>query len=820
MAAPLIPWEPCNFPEEIQSELNRRKTARSLRFVSADQGGWDNADGDWKKYRGPMSPWVRFCSNGMGREFDDNGNKLQTRKPGFVFYGGKDFYKAYGFGGGKGDPSIIGYLPDNNNTPHTIDNDLSTSDYPVHVPPPEIEKIQLTVQKEHYRRAMVEWTCFSKKQLEYMTPYFLVPGISAIIEFGWNHYDPQSLLNLADTKGLEKIFNNPYPLYTKHILKSRGNYDVIFGIITHFEWSVEGNKIKCKTEITSKDRIYSGLVIDSSSTDQKEGEDKVTPLGNLTEFVDKVLTKFKAVKTSGGPMFVPELREFVRYVSHHHPNNWKDYVYGVFYGRDLEDAGNPLQPEANKKKDFDYVNGKNAELWLNLGLVIEAVNFHSAPLQGMAGKEMFRVDIDDCVIGGHPNMISSDGTVCLIPNASAPKYFYGLFGPALTKSTNYSESDWGKLQPSTEKPGPILKRVEAEKKGALPDYRLRTVCQQGQGPTRDDLDKVINWIRYSNAGSGTSYAFPFKSDEKSAGDKPYPAKYAGYLKNIYVSLAFLKSLLDRSDEIKTYPRFIEKILEGVNAACGNFWDLRLVDTTGAYNVPEDSGATMKISDYKFMYFANRGTVYTFDYMDADSLLLGMSFKPTLSNAAAIRSMFASTNNPDKRTTLTNGTNELLDYHFKDRLILEQDRKEELPKVTRDSENYKETMRDLQQIEPCNGSYQITNKQDGKIIIRRLVLPDREILQMLLDDSDEKNNPKYTGIMPGIQANFTIQGIGGIRTFMMFLVRNLPEPYSHKNIVFRVVDVQDSIEAGKWTTTITAGIIPLRDYIKQRLGVTD
>lgn len=814
MAAPLIPWEPSNFPEEIQAELNRRKINRSLKYIAADQGGWENETGDWSKYRGPMVPWVRCCSNGKGRETGPDAGK-----EGFVFFGGKDFYSGYGFNTRRDDPSIIGYLPDNKNTPHTINNDM-TADYPIHVPPPEIERISATIQKEHYRRVTMEWVCFSKKQLEYMTPYFLVPGISCIIEWGWNHYDHTSLLDLSNKKLLENIFHNPYPLYTKYILKSRGNYDVIFGIITHFEWSIDSNKIKCKTEVTSKDRIYSGLIIDSSATDKKKGSTDVTPLGKLTEYVDKSLTQFKAVKTSGSPESIPQLAELVRYIRAKHPKNWKEYVYGVFYGRDLEDASNPLQPEANKKKDFDYVNGKNTELWLNLGLVIEAINLHSAPLTGMQQKEMFRVDIDDCVVSGHPNMISSDGKVCLVPNGAAPKYQYGSFGPNFTKSTNYSPGDFAKLQPSTEPPIPVQSYDESEKNGGLPDFRVAVVCRQGRSAYRDNLDQVINWIRYANAGSGTSYAFPFKSPQPSVGDKPYPAKYSGYIKHIYVSLSFLKSLLDRSDEIKTYPRFIERILEGINDACGNFWDLRLVDATGNVKLGEDAPATMKIVDYKFMYFANRGKVWTFDYMDADSLLLGMNFKPTLSNPTAIRTMFSETNNPNKKITITNGTNELLDYHFKDRLLLAEDLKGGEPKTPKNSESFQDTMRDLQQIEPCNGAYQITNKQDGKIVIRRLALPDTEVVQMLLDDEDEKNNPKYTGIMPNIQASFTIQGIGGLRTFMMFLVRNLPEPYSHKNIVFRIVDVQEVIEAGKWITTITAGIVPLRDYIKARLGVTE
>lgn len=812
MASPLIPWEPCNFPEEVQAELNRRKINRSLNYVNASKGEWSDGTGDWELYRGPMVPWVRCCSNGIGRYNPWSGD---YDKQGFVFFGGKEFYSSYGFSktfqAGKNNMGIIGYMPDGH--PHTIENDLNISDYPIHVPPPEIERISATIQKEHYRRVTMEWVCFSKAQLEYMTPYFLVPGISCIIEWGWNHFDPQSLLDLRDTQMLQKRFQNPYPLYTKHILKSRGNYDVIFGIITHFEWSIEGNKIKCKTEVTSKDRIYSGLIIDSSVTEKKKDSDEEVPLGKLTEFVDKNLPLFKLVNSNKSPESIPGLQDFITYIKSRR-KNWKEYVYGVFYGRDMEDVKNPFQADANKTYDFDYANGKNSELWLNLGLVIESINFHSAPLKGMAKKEMFSVDIDDVVIGGHPNMISSDGAVCLIPNAEAPKYFYGKYG---TLVDGFDK----KIKPNT---NPIIPLTTRDSSPSA-DWRVASVCGQGKNCYRDNLDEIINHIRYEKSdvikiNERISFEFPFICDRNIVSNsKPYPARYSGYLKNIYVSYSFLKDLLNRSDEIKTYPRFIEKIMEGINSACGNFWDFRLVDATGSDDLDPDESAQMKIIDYKFMYFANRGEVYTFDYMDSDSLLLGLGFKPTLSNAAAIRSIYAQSNHPDKISTLTNGNNELLDYHFKDRLFQSQDKKEE-PSKDKDSESFKETMRSLQQIEPRSNSYQITCSSNGKVVVRRLVLPDTQLLSILLDDGDEENNPKYTGIMPGIQANFTIQGIGGLRTFMMFLVRNLPEPYSHKNIIFRIVDVQESIESGKWITTITAGIIPLRGYIKKRLGIVD
>lgn len=829
MPQPIIPWEPCNIPIEIQGELNRRKINRSFKY-----DGWDTSTGDWSKYRGPMTPWVRFCSNGAGRVNPYEGTEYYD-KQGFVLFGGKDFYSGYGFRspyqGGQASTSIIGYMPDG--TPHTIENDLKTSDYPVHVPPPEIEKIDVVIQKELYRRAKVEWVCFSKAQLEYMTPYFLVPGLTCILEWGWNLYNPKSLLNLDNVPQLKKYNDNPYPLYTKNILLSNGNYDVLFGRITGFEWSADGNKFKCITEITSQDRLYSGLVVDAKSefrNKDAEEDRSITPFEDLKNFINKTLPLFKEVRNN-----IPALLDdTVTYIKEHHPDNWQEYVYGVFYGRDSEVLKNRINnvKEYSSDQDFDRPAGSK-DLWLNLGLVMECINKHHDKLETPKRNQIFRVDIDDVVISGHPNLISCDGSVLLIPNATAPKYFCGDYGfrppPGKIEPTRTVPSepgDYDVLQNSTVPVNTSAKKRKLAEEsgaiGAIADYRLKSICQQEGGSYRDDIDVLINRVRYGsfNIPIRRNYAFPFKANV-IIGKHQYGEKYSGLLRDLYVNIEHLKKLIN-DDSIKTYTQLIEKLMSDISEAAGGFWDFRLVSGTGYWkNDDDDKPATMKIVDYKFVNLQNiTDPVYTFDYSDADSLLMGLGFKPTLSNAQAIRTIYAQTNNPGNKVVLTNGENELLDYMFKDRLALDSQGKE--PRIKKDAdEEHWETMRLLQQITPPSPKvYQMTTKEDEKIIIRRLAIPSEQasILKLLLDDGDEENNPKYTGIMPGIQASFTLQGIGGLRTFMMFLVRNLPEPYSHKNIVFRIVDIQEVVEAGKWNTTITAGVIPLRKHIAKRLGI--
>ena len=255
-----------------------------------------------------MVPWVRICSNSAGHP--------AINMPRFVFHGGKGFYQTYGFqptnSGIGSNYQVIGYTPTNPPYPHKIINSLKNpinnitgkeqSNYPIHVPTPEINKINVTVQKELYRRAEVEWTCFSWEQLSYMTPYFLIPGISIMLEWGWNHFNPSSLVDLTDEYMMYKLWRNAYPLYTENVIKSRGNYDVLYGIVTNFNWSMEGSRIVCSTEITSKDRLYAGISKDMGLT-VNDNSDKDAPrpiFQALRDFIGKndTLLNLKSIAES------------------------------------------------------------------------------------------------------------------------------------------------------------------------------------------------------------------------------------------------------------------------------------------------------------------------------------------------------------------------------------------------------------------------------------------------------------------------------------------------------------------------------------------
>ena len=774
-----------------------------------------------------MTSWVRLCSNSNGR--------LELKKPGFILSGGKGFYQTYGFKWNQeGNQQILGWTPEG--TAHILDYDKNTSHFPIHVPTPEIVRVETVVQKELFRRAWIHWKCFSSKQLEYMTPYFLVPGVTMTLEFGWNHFNPKSLLDLTNKDKLaEYYFTNPYPLYKNNILDSNGNYDVVFGLVTNYEWSVEGNHINCMTEITSKDRLYSGIPISTvvaSKTDPKNPETEIVYFSGIRTICDndfikniKTIAVAKSLESLESTMSNIQLYQYIRGGTIPGKQVMKDeYWRGVFFGRDVS----TLKPEYSSQLDYvwtpaitgDFDKTPNDDnVWVNMGFIVELLNRCLPFPSSKKESEFFHVDVDESVIGAHPNHISCNGSSVLIPNAMAPKYLWGNEGKKLNGVGGDYDKQVGVPSGETLRNFKTINKNNKDLEDPLwnADYQLTQVFKQGTHPTRDDIDWVINANRYVFKTERQFYAFPFITEEevkitnreKSAIYDPY---FYGYFKDLYFNVKkFVEIVKDES--VKTYVDLYKAMFDEINKSGGNFWDLALM--------PNENTAQMTVVDNKMLPSGNnKSKPWYFDYMDSDQLMTGLGFKPKMSDAQAARVVFGETNNSGSRT-VTREENDLLDYRFEDRIL--EMKKDFPPTILPDAENKKDAFLEqvqlLQNLEPHQGSYQFTVTVGNNSYFRRLALPISEMLNCLLNDNDLERNQRYTGLQP-ITVEVPLQGIGGLRTFMTFMIRNLPNPYNHKDVAYRIVDVHHTLQDGKWDTTLKAGIIPLRGYIKQKLGIEE
>ena len=117
------------------------------------------------------------------------------------------------------------------------------------------------------RMADIKWICWDFETLERLTPYFLAPGVSVALEFGWmwsGHkphefiYDNWSKLNARTIGDLSKVLRK----------KGKGNQEIVYGIVKNFNWtSRDDGGFDCTTEIVSPaSSVFGSPLGDSEST--------------------------------------------------------------------------------------------------------------------------------------------------------------------------------------------------------------------------------------------------------------------------------------------------------------------------------------------------------------------------------------------------------------------------------------------------------------------------------------------------------------------------------------------------------------------------
>jgi hypothetical protein len=825
------PWIPRPIPTWIIKELNRRRNDFGIEYPKKPTG-WDDS-GNWNTYKGPMTPWVRFCSNGNGKsKFLNPILGAKDKYEGFVLYGGNGFRDTFGIGDNK---NILGY--EVGGEPHTlplngsgfnyfldIPNANTKENIPMYLPCPGIISVDADIKKELVREITIKWNCYGFAQLEYMTPYFLTPGISCIVEFGWNHFNLDSLLDLTDKQNLISLWQDGTPLYDINITNSRGMYDVTFGIITNFEFSTQdGIKYDCSTTITSKHRNFSGVQLQNPNYTEEKTTDGEVKKQALT-FVDFVIKRLKKVKDAFiqnknffEPLDDSEEELKLKQMFNLNPSGfYKGKPENrVFFGRqDVPDSSFLYKNQnANIPRDGDWDYQSNDNIWVTGGFLIELFNkflTKSTDLQTSDETvfKYYQISETGNIIGAHPNLISTNGKVLLIPNAKAPKYNNGIkYKPNGTGSFDNFDDQTLTLDSNV-----FLsfysdyKNVPTSSYADTALYKTFITGKKGQaGIARDNLDEIINVFRYKTQSSGNvNYSFPqYQNTDRYTKTNQINGKY-GYFEDLFINVNFITETVK---DCKTVGEFYDKLFQSLNEATNGFWDLKIIESL----------SNLAITDEK--YFSpldfKAAPVYQFDTLSSRNIIKNINFTSTISNIQANQVIASSTNN---QGAAESSTSPPPDFYYGDRFFTSSEPPASAA-IEDDSIQNSQAIQQLQTFGNGDGSkddrfvmtfWGENTKNDGNVNIATLALPNPALLTSLLDDGDFDNNTNvYGGQQPNFTLELTLQGISGFRTFQCFSIKSFPRPYSDNDVIFQIKNVNHSVTNNNWETRITAGLRPLR-----------
>jgi hypothetical protein len=807
----VAPFEIQPIPKYVREELERRERDVGVNFISNTIASWDE-DGNWNTYKGPMRCWVRVCSNGIGEE-------RYGSKSGFIMAGATGFYRDYGVNPKdySKTQTVIGYTPAGQ--PHQIDNEYTIDSNAInkHVPPPGIISIDAVMQKSMYRQVTIKWKCFSKDHLNYMTPYFMSPGVSMFIEWGWNHYNPECLLDLNDigqpakmkdsaddkTPGPSGDPNDPRktegtgllgiytdPLQQQLLVeKGKGTYELTCGIVTSFDYSLQADgSYDCTTEIKSNSFIYSGVqtrsnAIASASPADNKGNKKPEPVKPLKEYIAndfKSLPKTVLTGLNSNDSLFPI-------------PGWPGPETRVFIPRNLDTSNDPRTKVDNVTK-YSFDSGATDDFWITMGLFVDIINKFCAAEATKVGATFNQIDISSSWIGGHKNLISTDGKILLIPNSQAPN-----ISPSVEdrgKSTNYTT-------PDTQKDGKDPAAISEA------DKTLQSVFNS---TTRQDLNEIVNYFRIRYSG-------------KDPGDVEFPAKQYDYnlgkLENLYIHKDVIIKAVEKSETVTDILNFVlNKLSEAVNG----MWKFSLIQygpSNSLLSIIDTESFSLK--RLQELNSNNRPYIYSFKNRASRNNIQSLNFSVKLSDKVATTVLYNSPKDNQTSVPMKNPfgfvtrdrffklTNDASYLTPKDKeAVLKAKQNTELERQREDKKR-QETIQKERDVKSGAFIVGVVKKEGGaeKTYIRKLVLTQKDLFTLLVNDKDPQNSSINSFPQPGIKAEITLTGIAGMKTFQVFGIDNLPEPYN-KDILFQVEDVKHSLQnTGMWTTTITAGMRPTK-----------
>lgn len=369
--------------------------------------------------RQKRTAWVRIISNAEADLSDIT--TINRTIHGLILSPNRlSFAEAYGY---SGDGTVVGYEADNESFRiHSADKDR-------HRPPPIVDSVQVDHAGSFgsFRKATINFRVFSIDQFEIIERFFLNPGITILLEWGWDDYGG-NLISPNNIDEIRTLFENSQSYLREKRKATRGRYDAMVGILTSFQYTIdEEGAFVCTSEISSQGEIY--LMMKNESLQEKN------PL-DVVESIEVV------IDTGQDDKFQLLLRELTSIgISRKALGN--DIFKPVTLKSDIESGTKTIsEGPAAIQEDPDqlfYISWGWIEdhLLSNIKSSDKKIVRSGSTSAGKLFASPFIIDSSNTRISGHPNLISCNPDVMLIPNINGPQFnIDGSHDPGKNGSVN------------------------------------------------------------------------------------------------------------------------------------------------------------------------------------------------------------------------------------------------------------------------------------------------------------------------------------------------------------------------------------------------
>lgn len=658
---------------------------------------------------------------------------------------------------------------------------IDYSDLPFR-PKPNVTSIEIDEGAGNLsRKAKFTITAYTPGQLQELCKFFLEPGFTIFLEWGWN--DPRAMVGFGPLSVPYVSKNQSFKNVNERRKATGGMYDNYLGFITGGGISINGQFWEISVECTGFTELPA-YFLSADNTKPDQTKDDIEEAANEFDPADI------ALQTDLG------LKRFMMMYNQLPSNRRTDAVYDLIKDKkevahvvNFINFDDSVREAMNEQTDgwgwgiFENsatVGGESVSFpsgteivgpdkFIKFGTLMKIINAIGIDYYVIGGKKVkMQINTERTAINAFPKIFSCNKSKLFIPNPNTPKF--DLLNAIKTKT-----------------------------------------------PQKKYSEILDNSVKGSSGGSTLNIQFP-SPDEYN--DKSYiddtmekievKAQHWGYLNDLYVNFDFIKGILETKNFYMKDALY--QILNGMASAAGGLWDFQIIETTN----PTDPEITeLVIIDLNLKSKGKIELPIAFQVYGNKSVFMDASLDLNITGAKMnqiIGQRLSNNINPSQPSVV----GKLFAKNLKDKVLTEIRRVQASPfpkknpaggSGSEEEEKLKE--KNLQLFLSKVGIYPkvelVADAVSENISEQSYIasLDDLSLFESIKAGADKVVEGTSTSILFPINFTFTIHGISGIKRGDKFRIKGIPEQYENGGF-FQVLSVKHTITDMTWKTEVSGG----------------
>lgn len=289
------------------------------------------------------------------------------------------------------------------------------------------------------RSARVDFVVWTRDQLDFLEPFYFIPGMSVVLEWGWSINStgsPVKPISIVNPIPIDSEMRN---MIHRHRLLNAGDYDGLQGIITNFVYALNANGgWDCTLDIVSSADVFASAPLKQTTGQfirHNDDSEDVVVTDLEADFISIIkdtktfitANKLKSIKGVDDSLNDPQSHIFdIAFnstsrdpkIDEDSADGIQDTIFNLTNGTAVVDflaeTVNEVKSFANNTLGVQISSPSTTEPFMTFDYLIALLNLRCGLKDANGTNVMVKIDISDSFVGNHFMLQSTDPQICML----------------------------------------------------------------------------------------------------------------------------------------------------------------------------------------------------------------------------------------------------------------------------------------------------------------------------------------------------------------------------------------------------------------------